>query len=329
MKLLFAYNHELHAAALLRSAGAFAHYGVQFIPTDFDPVPDRLIDWAEVILLQEPPVRDAVVDCGKPVILLERIDGAQLRAAREYLPRVAGVIKGYLFRDRDRNNATFDRAHVEILHCAGITGAMPRHREDSPEPKIAVPDLRRMFAGYGFGAHAHMGRLVETVIDFDVARPYDASFHGIVEYNHSEIETHRKAAVSAVETWPGPTLYGAGRPLRQEDYYLSLLRSRAVLSPWGWGEACHRDYEAMLLGAVLIKPDTSHVKCWPDIFATGKTYVPCEPDFSDAHAKIAHVRDHWDDYRTLRERARHMAQLAWRPGLIAERIVNVVRRLLA
>ena len=31
------------------------------------------------------------------------------------------------------------------------------------------------------------------------------------------------------------------------------------MSPFGFGEICYRDFEAMLNGACLIKPDVSHL----------------------------------------------------------------------
>jgi hypothetical protein len=40
-----------------------------------------------------------------------------------------------------------------------------------------------------------------------------------------------------------------------------------LISPFGWGEMCYRDFEAALGGAYLIKPDMSHLVTWPNIYA--------------------------------------------------------------
>lgn len=40
----------------------------------------------------------------------------------------------------------------------------------------------------------------------------------------------------------------------------------AMISPFGWGEICYRDFEAVLCGSYLIKPNTSHISTWPNIF---------------------------------------------------------------
>lgn len=326
MNVLLLYGHDDHAEPLLRASRHFEDFGVSFSAFK-SPVPRKAMAWADVILQQEPPIDlDLFNHRGKtPMILLERIDGAQLRGCREHLHQVAGVIKGYLFRDRGDNNRIFDRSHVEILHKAGVTGSKPRHRDGLPSPIIAEEDAQKVFAGYGFGSRAAMGDLVNSVVDLDASREIDVSFHGHVEYEDSEIETHRLAAVQVVEEWAknhplGTAACGAGRTLSEGNYRLSLLRSKCVLSPFGWGEACCRDYQAMALGAVVIKPNMDHVECWPDIFKAGETYLPCKPDWSDAHQIIQEVVDNWADYRRLRETARHMAVQAFRPELVAKQM---------
>lgn len=55
---------------------------------------------------------------------------------------------------------------------------------------------------------------------------------------------------------------------------------RGMLSPFGWGEVCYRDFEAAIGGAVLIKPDMSHVETWPNIF-TDKSYIPLSWDLNE------------------------------------------------
>ena len=62
----------------------------------------------------------------------------------------------------------------------------------------------------------------------------------------------------------------------------------AVLSPFGYGEICFRDFEAVLSGALLLKPDCGHLETWPDIYGEG-TYVPLDWMASDLHFKSAEV----------------------------------------
>jgi hypothetical protein len=63
-------------------------------------------------------------------------------------------------------------------------------------------------------------------------------------------------------------------PTSQREYNREVANSKIVLSPFGWGELCLRDYEAVISGALLLKPDMSHIETWPDVFVPGETYAP-------------------------------------------------------
>ncbi|MCL2805225.1 MAG: glycosyltransferase [Treponema sp.] len=67
----------------------------------------------------------------------------------------------------------------------------------------------------------------------------------------------------------------------QKQYYKELVNSKIVLSPFGWGEVCFRDFEAIISGALLLKPDMSHLVTWPDIYLPYETYIPLKWDGSD------------------------------------------------
>jgi hypothetical protein len=67
----------------------------------------------------------------------------------------------------------------------------------------------------------------------------------------------------------------------RKQYYDELLRSRICVSPFGYGEVCGRDIEAIICGSLLIKPDVSHLLSHPDIFIPGETYIPVRWDYAD------------------------------------------------
>jgi hypothetical protein len=67
----------------------------------------------------------------------------------------------------------------------------------------------------------------------------------------------------------------------QQGYYAEMRSSRICVSPFGYGELCWRDFETVLMGSLLVKPDMSHIRTEPDIFVPGVTYVPVRWDFSD------------------------------------------------
>lgn len=57
--------------------------------------------------------------------------------------------------------------------------------------------------------------------------------------------------------------------------------SRIVVSPFGYGELCLRDIETVAAGAVLVKPDMSHLEASPALFEAGVTYAPVRWDAED------------------------------------------------
>ncbi len=67
----------------------------------------------------------------------------------------------------------------------------------------------------------------------------------------------------------------------QAGYYQEMRSSRICISPFGYGELCWRDFETVLMGCLLVKPDMSHIRTEPNIFIPGVTYVPVKWDFSD------------------------------------------------
>ena len=64
----------------------------------------------------------------------------------------------------------------------------------------------------------------------------------------------------------------------QRQFNREIGHSRITVSPFGWGELCLRDFEAVLNGSLLLKPDMAHLDTWPNIFVSGETYVPFDWD---------------------------------------------------
>jgi len=81
----------------------------------------------------------------------------------------------------------------------------------------------------------------------------------------------------------------------QRQYNRETSLSRIVLSPFGWGELCLRDFEAVRSGALLLKPEMSHLETWPDVFTDGLTCATFKWDGSDLVEKASYYLKHEDD----------------------------------
>jgi hypothetical protein len=73
------------------------------------------------------------------------------------------------------------------------------------------------------------------------------------------------------------------------EFNRELREVKAVLSPFGWGEVCFRDFEAVLNNSILIKPSMDHVETWPDIYRPGESYVPVDWDAKGLIAAAAGI----------------------------------------
>jgi hypothetical protein len=78
----------------------------------------------------------------------------------------------------------------------------------------------------------------------------------------------------------------------REEYYREMERSKICLSPFGFGEICWRDFEAVICGCLLVKPDMSHIQTLPNLFRPYETYVPVRWDYSDVYERCSHYLQH-------------------------------------
>lgn len=110
-------------------------------------------------------------------------------------------------------------------------------------------------------------------------------------------------------------------------YYDELLRGRLCVSPFGYGEICWRDFEAILCGCLLVKPDMGHLRTRPDVFVPGVTYAPVRWDYADLEEVCARYLGDEDARLTVAEQARRILEASlgrgWFAGVIGELLGRV------
>ena len=68
--------------------------------------------------------------------------------------------------------------------------------------------------------------------------------------------------------------------LSHKEYIKECSSVYGLLSPFGWGEICYRDFEAIMCGNILVKPDMSHLVTWPNIY-TDDCYLKLDWNFEN------------------------------------------------
>jgi hypothetical protein len=101
-------------------------------------------------------------------------------------------------------------------------------------------------------------------------------------------------------------------------YLAELRRSKLTFSPFGYGELCWRDVEAIMCGSVLVKPDMSHLATAPEMYVPDRTYVPVAWDFSDLEETVQGLLADPDRRRRLAESALRTLQEQVRPGRLLD-----------
>lgn len=89
----------------------------------------------------------------------------------------------------------------------------------------------------------------------------------------------------------------------QKQFNLEIKNSKIILSPFGWGELCKRDFEAVYNRSLLLKPDMSHLETWPDVFIENETYVPFKWDLSDMVEKAEYYLENSVERERIIEKA--------------------------
>jgi hypothetical protein len=125
----------------------------------------------------------------------------------------------------------------------------------------------------------------------------------------------REEAKAAVGKLKGLKIVSDGRVLRPK-FFQELRRSKICFSPFGYGEVCWRDYEAFATGAILMKPSMDHLRVTPDVFVSGKTYLPLSWDLNDFEDKVYQTLADFPKTRAMREEA-FMVMNRWITSAVA------------
>lgn len=164
-----------------------------------------------------------------------------------------------------------------------------------PQVQWAIPNgfLSKLRLSPNFFTDPNLIRLFQAhSVDALLAQPRDIDLHARLGAKGSAWYTQmRQHAVQAVSALSDLRSASTGM-VTPRQYQAELSRSRMCFSPFGYGELCWRDIEAIAYGAVLIKPDMSHLTTLPDLYEADVTYIPVRWDFADLEEKVRWVLAH-------------------------------------
>lgn len=113
--------------------------------------------------------------------------------------------------------------------------------------------------------------------------------------------------------------------LGRRAFINEMRNARLVVSPFGFGEITLKDFEAILCGAALLKPDMSHLETWPNLFRGDETIVTHKWDLSDFLDRIDEAPDRARELQAIASRAQDVYRDALSGPGAATRFVRHLR----
>ena len=223
----------------------------------------------------------------------------------ELLPVVHVYAKSQLLKDRSAYSRPMygHRPYTDYFHSAfGVNDAQPEW--STAVDQAALLNKLRLSWNSGLADYSLHGPLrmaaygrvpLRLLLAFsraitrpDAPRPHDLSCRFGVSYPRATVAYQRaqirERLAKRMDT----------RKLSRRAYFQELANSKAVISPFGFGEITLKDFEVFLTGGLLIKPDMAHLETWPDMFRAGETMLAHRWDLSDFDAVVAGALDRYD-----------------------------------
>jgi hypothetical protein len=180
--------------------------------------------------------------------------------------------------------------------------------EPDPIPR-SVPvadgaDLEKLFLGWNLGASRAINKLfkrsrAESTSGKDIDAYCRVSFWppGWVAHLRNDAIRHMEPLAAEYR------VVATADSIPPAQFQGELRRSRICVSPFGHGEVCFRDFEAVLHGCLLVKPDMAHLESRPNLYVPGETYVPIRWDYSDLAEKCRYYLENESERARIADRA--------------------------
>ena len=144
-----------------------------------------------------------------------------------------------------------------------------------------------------------------------------------LSHSRPSVVAHRKAVAEIMKKMGIQT-----SKVSLPEYFSELRNSQIGIGPFGVGEITLRDFEIIICGAVLVKPNMDHLETWPDLFQSGKTYIPHKWDLTDLDEKIYFLQSNTGKRIEIAENAQKVYKDAVSPegfANFADRLIGIMK----
>lgn len=195
----------------------------------------------------------------------------------------------YVKRELYLNSYYQNRYYAEYYHNEyGISDEMSNEVENC---KVQLEDLKKIKVSWNYGLADFWNskvcsivcrRQLKNVIKSkpSTTRKYDCHFRGTAKntsITYQRVLTNN-FLINNSEKFTVPNIE---KDVNHANYLRELKNSFSVISPFGYGEICQRDFEAFTYGNLLLKPDVEYIESFPNWYIKYETYVPVKWNFED------------------------------------------------
>jgi len=312
-----------------RASGELRDLGYSFVENN----PDLLL--VQTTLFRSEGVRGLIERYKAPVVLLDDAASTGTQKFRYlHMEGVEGYIKKQLLRKRELYLFKYPRKRYHYYLLGKLTGETEEPKGDN---KIDEEILSKVFLGWNLGLAERRGIDPSGAAVGNKNRPIDVHF-SIKSKHVSKKERDNLGKVDNPYTVHRTICVDELRRIVEKrnltvsgkcagDKYLDLMtKSRVCISPYGLGEICWRDFEAIWAGALLIKPSMDYIETWPDIYRPWETYIPCHLSWSNLEDTLVEVLDNYKRYRDMPRVAFACLKKHWNNEVFAKRFDSVIKK---
>lgn len=193
----------------------------------------------------------------------------------ELLPHIHVYAKSQLLKDRLQYSKIHyaERLFADYYHREfGFTDVSPSYSTPVADPE-QLKKLRLSWNS-GFGDHSFAGPFIGLImrrLNLRSLARFGAPIAAATANRDSDIScrfgnNYFRKSVGAQRTLLSKTIGAGTLKLGRRAYLQEMTRSKIVLSPFGLGEITLKDFETFLCGALLLKPNMSHMETWPNFY---------------------------------------------------------------
>lgn len=339
---LFVRNNGVALAThspITRALGELGKYGYQFTDRDYDIAIMNFCNFPKGPMFHAFLKR--INDDSSPIIILdERVSAGRLPYWHLSQERVIGFVKTSLLKDKSLYQFKYPKAsyHYHLMDKVYNRGESFGYRTN-----VNNGVFHKVHLGWNLGLYDFF---VNTRPDFEAYRPIDLHFSIITEPFFEQpnpdkhYALHRNHFVEEVDKVVSKhdfivsgqcgrrRMFPVVKDEIDEGYHSSMSNSKVCLSPFGDGEMCWRDFEAIVHGAILIKPDVSFLETWPDIYRPMETYIPIELSLSNFEEVICEVINNYSKYKYITINAHKALKQSFSNKNFARRFDQLIRKVL-